>query len=83
MPKQIPQVDQATFETQPDRMVSEKVNEILNGMPDASGRRDHGRDPTVKAGKIERGGTEAQGHRVRVGGHRTPPAAWGAGRRDM
>ena len=38
MPKQILQVNQAMFETKLDRMVSAKVNEILNRMPDASGR---------------------------------------------
>jgi hypothetical protein len=40
MPKQILQVNQAMFETKLDRMVSAKVNEILNRMPDASGRPD-------------------------------------------
>ena len=45
MPKHILQVNQPMFETQLDRMVSEKVTEILNRMPDASGRRDHRRGP--------------------------------------
>ena len=35
MPKHILQVNQPMFETQLDRMVSQKVNEILNRMPDA------------------------------------------------
>ena len=43
MPKQILQVNQAMFETKLDRMVSAKVNEILNRMPDASGRPDRRR----------------------------------------
>jgi hypothetical protein len=40
MPEKIIQVNQPMFETELDRMVSEKVNEILNRMLDASGRRD-------------------------------------------
>lgn len=43
MPKRILQVNQAMFETKLDRMVSEKVNEILNRMLDASGRPDRRR----------------------------------------
>ena len=43
MPKQILQVNQAMFETKLDRMVSAKVKEILNRMPDASGRPDRRR----------------------------------------
>jgi hypothetical protein len=45
MPEKIIQVNQPMFETELDRMVSEKVNEILNRMPDASGRRDRRRGP--------------------------------------
>jgi hypothetical protein len=45
MPEKIIQVNQPMFETELDRMVSEKVNEILNRMLDASGRRDRRRGP--------------------------------------
>jgi hypothetical protein len=45
MPRHILQVNQPMFETQLDRMVTEKVTEILNRMLDASGRRDHGCRP--------------------------------------
>ena len=43
MPQQILPVNQAMFETKLDRMVSAKVTEILNRMPDASGRPDRRR----------------------------------------
>ena len=54
MPRHILQVNQPMFETQLDRMVSEKVNEILNRMPDASGRRDH-RRRTLRALRWQEG----------------------------
>ena len=41
MPGQILQVDENMLETRLDRLVSEKVEQLLNAMPDASGRRDH------------------------------------------
>ena len=40
MSQQILQVDQAMLETTLDRMVRKSVEETLNAMPDASGRRD-------------------------------------------
>ena len=45
MPNQILQVDENMLETKLDRLVSRKVEELLNAMPDASGRRDHGCRP--------------------------------------
>ena len=41
MSNQILQVDENMLETKLDRLVSRKVEELLNAMPDASGRRDH------------------------------------------
>ena len=43
MSQQILQVDQAMLETTLDRMVRKSVEETLNAIPDASGRRDHWR----------------------------------------
>ena len=43
MSQQILQVDQAMLETTLDRMVRKSVEETLNAMLDASGRRDHRR----------------------------------------
>ena len=43
MPQRIPRVDQAMLETTLDRMVRKSVEETLNAMPDASGRRDRRR----------------------------------------
>lgn len=43
MPKEIIQFDQAMFESKLDAMVREKVTELLNAMPDASGGRDRQR----------------------------------------
>ena len=45
MPNQILQVDENMLETRLDRLVSEKVEQLLNAMLDAEGRRDHGRGP--------------------------------------
>ena len=50
MPKHILQVNQPMFETQLDRMVSQKVNEILNRMPDAEA------DEITGAARYERSG---------------------------
>ena len=41
MPGQIVQVDENILETRLDRLVSEKVEQLLNAITDASGRRDH------------------------------------------
>ena len=43
MSKEIIQFDQAMFETKLDTMVREKVERIVNAMPDASGGRDRPR----------------------------------------
>ena len=43
MSKEIIQFDQAMFETKLDAMVREKVERIVNAMPDASGGRDRQR----------------------------------------
>ena len=43
MSKEIIQFDDAMFETKLDAMVRDKVEQIVNAMPDASGRRDHQR----------------------------------------
>ena len=40
MPNQIVQVDENMLETRLDRLVSEKVEQLLNAMLDAGGRRD-------------------------------------------
>ncbi|WP_256755860.1 hypothetical protein [Bifidobacterium longum] len=40
MSKEIIQFDQAMFESKLDAMVREKVERIVNAMPDASGERD-------------------------------------------
>ena len=41
MSNQILQVDENMLETKPDRLVSRKVEELSDAMPNASGRRDH------------------------------------------
>ena len=41
MSNQILQVDENMLETKLDRLVSRKVEELSDAMPDASGRRDH------------------------------------------
>lgn len=43
MSKEIIQFDQAMFESKLDAMVREKVERIVNAMPDASGGRDRQR----------------------------------------
>lgn len=43
MSKEIIQFDQAMFESKLDAMVREKVERIVNAMPDASGERDRQR----------------------------------------
>ena len=43
MPKEIIQFDQAMFESKLDAMVREKVERIVNAIPDASGGRDRQR----------------------------------------
>lgn len=40
MSREIIQFDDAMFETKLDAMVRDKVEQIVNAMPDASGRRD-------------------------------------------
>ena len=40
-PSNIIQIDQNLLETRLDRLITEKMAQILNAMPDASGRRDH------------------------------------------
>ena len=41
--REIMQFDDATFETKLDAMARDKAEQIVNAMPDASGRRDHER----------------------------------------
>lgn len=43
MSREIIQFDDAMFETKLDAMVRDKVEQIVNAMPDASGRRDRQR----------------------------------------
>ena len=43
MPENIIQIDQNLLETRLDRLITEKMTQILNAMPDASGRRDRQR----------------------------------------
>ena len=54
MSQQILQVDQAMLETTLDRMVRKSVEETLNAIPDASGRRDH-RCRQIRAQRGEEG----------------------------
>lgn len=89
MQDQIVRVDENMLEIRLDRLVSEKVEELLNAMPDASGRRDHGRGQIradrgaqgVPCGPLRAGpdgegrGAEAEGRAVRVGGDQPLPAS--------
>ena len=63
MSQQILQVDQAMLETTLDRMVRESVEETLNAMLDASGRRDHRRRPI----RAQRGAEGVPGRPLRAG----------------
>lgn len=63
MPQQILQVDQAMLEATLDRMVRKSVEETLNAMPDASGRRDHRR----RALRAQRGPQGVSGRPLRTG----------------
>ena len=51
MPENIIQIDQNLLETRLDRLITEKMTQILNATPDASGRRDHrGRQIRLRRG---------------------------------
>ena len=81
MSQQIPRVDQAMLETTLDRMVRRSVEETLNAMLDASGRRDHGR----RALRAQRGsegvpGRPLQARPDRQGRENEPEGAQAEGR---
>lgn len=61
MPENIIQIDQNLLETRLDRLVAEKVAELLNAMPDASGRRDRQRRQV----RAHRGAEGVQGRPLR------------------
>ena len=54
MPENIIQIDQNLLETRLDRLITEKMTQILNAMPDASGRREH-RGRQIRAQRREEG----------------------------
>ena len=66
MPKNIIQIDQNLLETRLDRLITEKMTQILNATPDASGRRDH-RGRQIRA---QRGTEGVQGRPLRTQAHR-------------
>ncbi len=66
MPESIIQIDQNLPGTKLDRLVTEKMTQILNAMPDASGRRDH-RGRQIRAQRREEG---VQGRPLRTQAHR-------------
>ena len=78
------QIDQNLFETKLDRLVTEKMTQILNAMLDAEAdeitgaaryERKEGRK-AYRAGHYERPeGAQAQGRGLRIRGHRTLPQA--------
>ena len=78
---QILQVDENMLETKLDRLVSRKVEELLNAMPDASGRRDHRRGQ-VRAYRGEEGvpGGPLRAGPDREGRHRAPEGPEAQGR---
>ena len=61
MSQQILQVDRAMLETTLDRMVRKSVEETLNAIPDASGRRDPVPPDTSAAGRGRRTGPAITG----------------------
>lgn len=81
MQDQILQVDENMLETKLDRLVSRKVEELLNAMPDASGRRDH-RCGQVRAYRGEEGvpGGPLRAGPDREGRHRDPEGPEAQGR---
>ena len=66
MPENIIQIDQNLLETRLDRLITEKMTQILNAIPDASGRRDHQRRQ-VRAHRRAEG---VQGRPLRTQAHR-------------
>ena len=66
MSQQILQVDQTMLETTLDRMVRRSVEETLNAMLDASGRRDHG----CRALRAQRATQGIPGRPLRAGSDR-------------
>ena len=66
MPENIIQIDQNLLETRLDRLVAEKVAELLNAMLDASGRRDRQRRQV----RAHRGAEGVQGRPLRTQAHR-------------
>ena len=61
MSKEIIQFDQAMFESKLDAMVREKVERIVNAMPDASGERDRQRRE-IRAFRLMRGAHDDGSH---------------------
>lgn len=66
MPENIIQIDQNLLETRLDRLITEKMTQILNAIPDASGRRDHQRRQV----RAHRGAEGVQGRPLRTQAHR-------------
>ena len=89
MSKEIMQFDDAMFESKLDAMIKTKVEDIVNAMPDASGRRDHERRQ-IRAqdrsegvpGRSLRARTDGQGRQARAEGAQTQgrPVRVGGGR---
>ena len=69
------QIDQNLLETRLDRLITEKMAQILNAMPDASDRRDH-RGRQIRA---QRGAEGVQGRPLRTQAHRQGRQARGQG----
>ena len=80
------QIDQNLFETKLDRLVTEKMTQILNAMLDAEAdeitgaaryERKEGRKAyrAGKGGQARAQGAETQGRGLRIRGHRTLPQA--------
>ena len=59
-------IDQNLLETRLDRLITEKMTQILNAIPDASGRRDHQRRQV----RAHRGAEGVQGRPLRTQAHR-------------
>ena len=65
-PSNIIRIDQDLPGTRLDRLITEKMAQILNAMPDASGRRDH-RGRQIRSQRREEG---VQGRPLRTQAHR-------------
>lgn len=73
MSREIIQFDDVMFESKLDAMIKTKVEDIVNAMPDASGRRDHERRQIREQDRSEgvpgrplRARTDGQGRQARA-----------------